>query len=139
MVSDRLLVERARRGDPLEIWGDPDRLLETCAMPDFLQIVEKCVESDTDGGIFNIGSGGSTLEERIRGIVEVFSPVDTPSTVSYAPEKRNAMQFVLDIAKTKEQLGYQPQYSWKDYCIWFENERKLQRFAKLWGTEQDYN
>ena len=139
MVSDRLLIERARRGDPLEIWGDPDRLLETCAMPDFLQIVEKCVESDTDGGIFNIGSGGSTLEERIRGIVEVFSPVDTPSTVSYAPEKRNAMQFVLDIAKTKEQLGYQPQYSWKDYCIWFENERKLQRFAKLWGTEQDYN
>lgn len=138
MVSDRLLIKKAEKGEPLEIWGDPERLLETCAMPDFLQIVEKCVESDRDGGIYNIGSGGSTLDERIKGIVEVFSPEKNKSVISYALEKRDAMQFVLDITKTKNELGYVPQYSWLDYCKWFKKEQERQRFAKLWGKEEDY-
>lgn len=138
MVSDRLLIKRAEKGEPLEIWGDPNRLLETCAMPDFLQIVEKCVESDKEGGVYNIGSGGSTLDERIQGIVEVFSPSDKKSSISYAPEKRDAMQFVLDISKTKAELGYEPHYSWLDYCRWFKEEQEKQRFAKLWGKEEDY-
>lgn len=139
MVSDRFLIKKAENGEPLEIWGDPGRLLETCAMPDFLQIVEKCVESDKEGGIYNIGSGGSTLEERIKGIVDVFSPEDRKSEISYVPEKRDAMQFVLDITKTKSDLGYEPKYDWKRYCVWFKKQQKLQRFAKLWGTEKDYN
>lgn len=138
LVSDRLLISRAEEGAPIEIWGDPNRILETCAMPDFLQIVEKCVESERNGGVYNIGSGGSTLEERIKGIVEIFSPVGRKSKISYAPEKRNAMQFVLDISKTKEELGYEPQYRWIDYCKWFKEEKKIQRFAKLWGKEEDY-
>lgn len=138
MVSDRFLIKKAEKGEPLEIWGDPDRLLETCAMPDFLQIVEKCVESDKSGGVYNIGSYGSTLEERIKGIVEVFSPDNNKSEIKYAPEKRNAMQFVLDIEKTKNELGYEPQYSWLEYCRWFKEEREKQRFAQLWGKEEDY-
>lgn len=138
MVSDRLLIKKAEKGEPLEIWGDPDRLLETCAMPDFLQIVEKCVESDKSGGVYNIGSYGSTLEERIKGIVEVFSPENNKSEIRYAPEKRNAMQFVLDIEKTRSELGYEPQYSWLEYCRWFKEEREKQRFAQLWGKEEDY-
>ncbi|MBD5278171.1 MAG: NAD(P)-dependent oxidoreductase [Bacteroides sp.] len=138
MVSDRLLIKKAENGEPIEIWGEPDRLLETCAMPDFLQIVEKCVESKLPGGIYNIGSGGSTLEERIKGIVEVFSPADNRSEVTYAPEKRSAMQFVLDIKKTQDELGYKPEYSWIDYCRWFKNEQKAQRFSGLWGDESTY-
>lgn len=138
MISDRYLIKQAEKGEPIEIWGDPQRLLETCAMPDFLQIVERCVESEGEGGIYNIGSGGSTLDERIKGIVEVFSPADHKSTISYAPEKPSAAQFVLDIAKTCRDLGYTPQYSWKRFCEWFKHEQSLQRFAKLWGTENDY-
>lgn len=138
MVSDRLLMQKAEKGEPIEIWGDPNRLLETCCVEDFLQIVEKCAESRLDGGLYNIGSGGSTLDERIHAIVDVFSKPEHKSVISYAPEKRSATQFVLDISKTKSELGYEPHYSWKDYCKWFVQERKLQRFAKLWGTEKDY-
>lgn len=138
MVSDRLLIQKAEKGDPISVWGDPDRLLETCCVEDFLQIVEKCAESELDGGLYNIGSGGSTLNERIHAIVDVFSSPENKSEITYAPEKRSAMQFVLDISKTKSELGYVPQYSWKDYCEWFKKERMLQRFAKLWGKEEDY-
>ena len=100
--------------------------------------MEKCAESPLDGGLYNIGSGGSTLDERIHAIVDIFSNPQNKSEISYEPEKRSAMQFTLDITKTKSELGYKPQYSWKDYCKWFKKERELQRFAKLWGTEDDY-
>ena len=138
MISDRLLIKKAEKGEPIEIWGDPERLLETCCVEDFLQIVEKCAESDLDGGIYNIGSGGSTLDERVHAIVDVFSSPENRSMITYAPEKRSATQFVLDISKTKSELGYEPRYDWKAFCQWFKNEREMQRFAKLWGKEEDY-
>ena len=138
MISDRLLMQKAEKGEPIAIWGDPNRILETCCVQDFLQIVEKCAEAKHDGGLYNIGSGGSTLDERIHDIVEVFSSPEHKSVISYEPEKKSAMQFLLDISKTKSELGYEPRYSWKDYCVWFKKERELQRFAKLWGGEKDY-
>ncbi len=138
MVSDRLLIERAKQGTPIEIWGDPNRLLETCSMPDFLQIVEKCALAEHDGGLYNIGSGGSTLEERIRGIVEVFGTPGNLSPITYSPNKPQATQFVLDISKTCNELGYTPRYTWKDYCRWFKAEEQANRFKKLWGSYEDY-
>lgn len=138
LISDRYLIEQAIKGETIEIWGDPQRLLETICVMDFLQIVEKCVTSPLDGGIYNVGSGGSTLEERVRGIVEVFSPKENPSPIIYRPEKRNSQQFVLDIHKTMNELKYEPQYNWKEYLLDFKKEMEAQTFKKLWGNSNDY-
>ena len=138
LVSDRFLIYKAMKGEDLQIWGDPYRLLETCCMKDFLQIVEKALSAQHEGGLYNIGSGGSTLDERIKAIAEVFNPPNKKSKISYAPEKPSAMQFVLDIRKTVDELGYEPKYSWKDYLIDFKKEMELQRFSKIWGRESDY-
>lgn len=138
LVSDRFFIYQAMKGEKIEIWGDPNRLLETICIDDFLQIVEKALCADVDGGIYNVGSGGSTLEERVRGIVEVFSPADNPSEIVYCPEKRNSTQFVLDIRKTVSELGYEPKYTWKDYLIKFKKDMEAQPFAKIWGREEDY-
>lgn len=138
LVSDRALIYKAIKGEPIEIWGDPYRLLETISIYDFLQIIEKALEASVDGGIYNVGSGGSTLEERVRGIIEVFCPKDKKSHITYCPEKQNCTQFVLDIQKTVFELGYEPQYSWYDYLIKFKEEMETQPFAKIWGREEDY-
>lgn len=138
LVSDRYLIYKAMKGEKLEIWGDPNRLLETICIDDFLQIIEKTLSAKVDGGIYNVGSGGSTLEERIKGIVEVFSPTEHPSEIIYCPEKRDSTQFVLDIRKTVNELGYRPQYTWKDYLIKFKETMSIQPFAKIWGREEDY-
>ena len=138
LISDRYLIYKAMRGEDIEIWGDPNRLLETCCVKDFLQIVEKALIAPIDGGIYNIGSGGSTLQERINGIIEVFNPENKKSRIIYSPKKRNAQQFVLDISKTIKELGYQPRYSWKDYLLDFKKDMETQPFAKLWGEEKDY-
>ena len=136
MVSDRYLIYRAMEGKDLEIWGDPNRLLETIHVYDFLQIIEKSLEANHDGGIYNVASGGSTLEERIKGIMEVFNP-NPNAKVVYCPEKPHAMQFVLDYLKTVNELGYKPAYTWKDYLEYMKEEMKVQRFKKLWGEEKD--
>lgn len=138
MISDRFLIYKAMKGEDIELWGDPDRLLETCSVRDFLQIVEKCLEAQHEGGLYNIGSGGSTLRERIEGIVDVFSPADKRSNIIECPEKRSAQQFVLDITKTCDELGYRPADTWKTYLESFKEDMQNQPFAKLWGREEDY-
>lgn len=138
MISDRYLIYRAMKGEDIELWGDPDRLLETCSVRDFLQIIEKALIAGHDGGIYNIGSGGSTLRERIEGIVKVFSPKEKPSRIIPCPEKRDAMQFVLDISKTCKELGYTPKDTWESYLEMFKEDMEKQPFAKLWGKEEDY-
>lgn len=138
LVSDRYLIYKAMKGEDIEIWGDPYRLLETCCLKDFLQIVGKSLEAQHDGGIYNIGSGGSTLKERIEGIVDVFNPAEKKSKLIYCPEKRSSQQFVLDIRKTINELGYQPKYNWKQYLLDFKKEMAEQPFAKLWGYEKDF-
>lgn len=138
MISDRFLIYKAMKGEDIELWGDPDRLLETCSVRDFLQIVEKCLEAQHNGGLYNIGSGGSTLRERIEGIVDVFSPADKRSNIIECPEKRSAQQFVLDITKTCDELGYRPADTWKTYLESFKEDMQNQPFAKLWGREEDY-
>ena len=114
------------------------QFVETICIKDFLQIIEKAILADVDGGIYNVGSGGSTLKERVEDIIDVFSPKDHPSRIIYKPEKRSARQFVLDIRKTVNELGYEPHYSWHDYLVDFKEEMEKQRFAKIWGREDDY-
>lgn len=138
IVSDRLLIYKAMKGENLEIWGDPNRILETICIKDFLQIIEKSLTANVDGGFYNVGSGGSTLEERIKGIAEVFSPANHKCNIIYCPKKRPATQFLLDYSKTTKDLGYVPQYTFKDYLVDFKKEMEEQPFAKIWGKESDF-
>lgn len=138
LINDWFFISKAEKGEPIQIWGDPTRILETCHVEDFLQIIEKCATAGHSGGIYNIGSGGSSLEERIRTIVDVFAKDGKKSEISYSPDKPLCSQYVLDITKTCRELGYEPRYNWRDYCVWLKKERELQRFKKIWGTEADY-
>lgn len=138
LVMDRFFIYQAMKGNDIEVWGDPHRLLETCCVKDFLQIVEKSLEANVDGGIYNIGSGGNTLLQRVKDIIDVFSPAEKKSKIILCPEKPNSSQFVLDIRKTVAELGYIPRYTWKEYLIDFRDEMEKQPFGKLWGYEKDF-
>ena len=138
LVSDRYMIYRAMQGLPLEIWGDPNRKLETMCIRDFEQMVCCALVADCEGGLYNVGSGGTSLEDRVRGIAKVFSPLGKRCEIVYRPEKPNGHQFVLDYSKAARELGYSPKYSWVDYLLDFKREMELQRFRKLRGVENDY-
>jgi UDP-glucose 4-epimerase len=75
MKAYRFLIEQAKAGENIECWGNPTRSKEIVYVGDCVQLIERCIESDLDGGIYNLGRGvGVTMEEQIKGIVDVFCP-----------------------------------------------------------------
>lgn len=138
LMSFRLIMDRAEKGEPIEVWGDPTRSKEMLYVKDLTQLILQCIESSLEGGIFNVGSLKQvTLEEQIDGIIEVFAK-DKRSNKILRPDKPDALFNHLDISKTIKELGYAPKYSYKDWLKDFKKEQEENRFVKLWGTRADY-
>lgn len=135
---ERVWIEKAKRGDTLEIWGDGKRVLESVCIEDFLQIIEKAVKSEDVKGIFNVGSCGTSLEDRVLAIRDMFCSQSKLSKVVYYPEKSDCTQYVLDIEKTKRELGYDPKYTWKDYLEKLKWHMENEPNKELWGSFSDY-
>ncbi|MEC3880160.1 NAD-dependent epimerase/dehydratase family protein [Parapedobacter sp. 10938] len=139
MMAYRYMIERASNGDKIELWGDPNMEKEIVSVRDLCQIFEKCVESPLPGGIYNVGRGeGVTLEEQVKGIISVFGRSNNKSVIEYRPDMPNSRQFIHDISKTKEQLGYEPRYDYISLLLDFKKEMEEERFSKLWGKMKDY-
>ena len=41
--SYRLMIDKARAGEPLEIWGDPTKGMDLIYVKDFCQMIEKAL------------------------------------------------------------------------------------------------
>lgn len=140
MMPFRGLMEKAMRGEPIEIWGNCKLKKEMVYIKDFTQLVENCVCSDIEGGIYNVGNGWQvSLEEQIKGIVDVFSPADNTSLITYAPDKPDPLCNAFDISKTIKELNFKPQYSYIDALKDFKHEMDTEPFALLWGHKEDYH
>lgn len=131
--SFRLLIEKAKKGEDIEVWGNPTRSKEMVYVKDVAQLIGQCIEDNEHGGIYNVGCPHQvTLEEQIDGIIDVFTE-EKRSKKIYRPDKPDALFNHLDISKTISDLGYSPKYSYKDWLIDFKEEERLYRFEKLWG------
>ena len=139
MMSFRLIMDKARKGEPIEVWGDSSRTKEMLYVKDLTLLIEQAIESDKKGGIYNVGSSKQvSLEEQIDGIIDVFTDAKRSEKV-YCPEKPDALFNHLDISKTIKDLDYKPQYSYIDWLRDFKLEEEMNRFEKLWGTRDDYD
>ncbi|WP_284879636.1 NAD-dependent epimerase/dehydratase family protein [Acinetobacter variabilis] len=138
MMPYRMLMDRASKSLDIEVWGDPSRSKEMVYIKDFTQIVEKCIQSDGPGGMYNVGGRTVSLEEQIDGIIQVFSPANKKSNKIYKPEKSNSLLAKLDISKTEKELGYIQKYTYIDSLVDFKNEMLIEPFAQLWGRKEDF-
>lgn len=135
----RYLIDQALRSKTIEIWGDPTKAKEIVYVKDLVHIIELAIESNLSGGVYNVGYGkGVTIEEQIKGIVEVFSPKDKLSEIFYRPDKPDSRQFVHDISKTRNDLGFVPKYSYRELLEDFKIEMNINRFEPIWGKEESY-
>ncbi|MBD5115879.1 MAG: NAD(P)-dependent oxidoreductase [Ruminococcaceae bacterium] len=132
LISYRYMIRRAIKGEMIELWGNPQRIRDIVYIKDFCQLASLCITADNEGGLYNVGTGvGTTLEEQIKGIVEIFSPKDRKSEIIYCPEKPDAMQYIMNIDNAKKELGYNPQYMYLDYLRDYKKEMMLNRFKEL--------
>ena len=134
----RKLIDNAIKGIPIEIWGNPKNIKEMVYIKDFTQLVWRCVNSDSKGGIYNAGCGHCvTFEEQVDIIRNLFS-CGKVSDIIYKPDQPSSPQFVLDIENAKTELGYDPVYDCKSLYADFKKEMDSEPFAKLWGRKEDY-
>ena len=90
------------------------------------------------GGTYNVGTGiGTSREDQIKGVIDVFSNEDKKSNILYRSDMPDSPQYIMDISKTIKNLEYQPQYFYIRSLIDLKMERKVNRFEKLWGKEID--
>lgn len=136
MLGYRILMNKAMNGEPIEMWGDPKRAKDIVYVGDFCQMLYLAVISGNDGGIYNVGTGiATTLEEQLKGLVEVFSPKEHRSVIIPRPDMPDAPAYLMDISNAVEELGYQPAFSYMDYLRAFKEEMRLNRFAGLRESE----
>lgn len=138
-MAYRYIIDQVLKGKDVEVWGDPSKAKEIVYIGDAEQLIEKCILSTEDGGIYNLGRGVAiSLDEQIKGIIEVFSTYRSKSKIIYKPDKPDGREYVNDISKTCKELGFKPLYDYHALLIAFKVEMEKQRFKKLWGIESDY-
>lgn len=120
-IGYRELIDKARKGEDIEIWGDPKRVKDMIYVKDFCRMLYAALFVNNDKGHYNVGTGkGISLQKQIEGIVEVFAE-KRKSKISFNPEKPNAPQYIMDISEAKKDLGYNPEY---DYIKMLKDMKK---------------
>ncbi len=126
-------INRAKRSEPVELWGDPDYAKDMVYVYDCAQMLCKACLVEREKGFYNVGTGiPVTLREQCQAIIDVFSPKDNPSVIEYHPGKSGG-GFLLDITNAKEELGYEPAYDVHRLFEDYKYEEKFKRFKSLRG------
>lgn len=128
------MIDLAKKGEPIELWGDPNYSKDMVHVYDCAQMICKAVEVDRDRGFYNVGTGKPvTLQEQIETIIDVFSPKDKKSEIVYRPDKKAGGGFIMDISNAIKELGYEPQYDCRRLFEDYKAEMAVDRFKELRG------
>lgn len=126
-IGYRLLIDKARAGEPIEVWGDPERVKDMVYVKDFCQMLYRAVFVDRNCGYYNVGTGvGTSLLDQIQGMIEVFGTSGKESELIMCPDKPNAPQYIMDIAPAVSELGYKPEYTYRKMLLDFKKEMEIQ-------------
>ncbi len=136
ITAYRYIIEQAIKGEPIEMWGNPEAFKDVLYVKDLCQMMFKALFVDIDGGTYNAGTGvRTTLKEQIEGIITVFSPKENKSVIVEKPDKEGFVSFVMDISNAVTDLRYKPQYTYLNYLNDYKNEMELKRFDDMWQSK----
>jgi UDP-glucose 4-epimerase len=131
-IGYRYFIDKALKSETIEIWGKPESPKDIVYVQDFNQMLEQAINVKQEKGFYNVATGKpTTLEEQIRGVVQVFSPKEKPSEIVYRPEKPNQNSYLYDISNAREELGYEPKYNYIQMLDDMKKEMNGKRFDHL--------
>lgn len=126
----RILIDQATRGEDIYVWGNPEKKKDMVYVKDLCQMFYKACFVKRDSGFYNVGTGiGTSLISQIEGYVKVFGD-GKESRILFAPEKRDAPEYIMCIDEARNELGYEPEYSFIDMLQDMKTERELNRFGE---------
>lgn len=126
------MIEQAKQGQPIELWGDPNYAKDMVYVDDCAQMLCKAILVDRNDGFYNVGTGKPvTLKEQIQAIIDVFSPKGNPSKIIYKPEKKCGGGYIMNIDNAIKELGYEPKYGVKDLFMAYKEEMEKSTFDKI--------
>lgn len=108
-----VFLHRALHGEPIHIWGDGSVTRDYIYIKDTVDAFIKAMDSTADERVFNIGSGqGLSLNDILVAIEKLLG---RPVVRSYeSARKFDVPVNVLDIARAREHLGWQPAVGFED-------------------------
>ena len=129
----QIFIERAMACEPLEVWGDANKGRDIVYVKDVIEAFLKTIESDSAKGLYNITSGKRlTLMEEANTIAKVFWGNNEVPKIIHRPEKENGIDnFCYDISKAKQELGWEPKFSFEDMLYDYVKEGKSMQYAYL--------
>lgn len=120
-----VLIRRAIRGEPVEIWGRGDVVRDYIYVKDAAEALVKAADHGGEHRVFNIGSGrGRTVLDVIESLELVLK---TPIKRVFKPARAFDVPVnVLDISLAAAQLGWRPRTDWltaiESTCRWVRDD-----------------
>ena len=104
----RTMLEHARRGSTLHIWGDGESVRDFLYLDDMLEACCKVLRNDSDAWrVFNVGVGEGHSINQIRQLVEEVTGMPV-SAAYHPPRPGDVRRIVLDCSKLLSELGWKP-------------------------------
>jgi UDP-glucose 4-epimerase len=102
-----VFLHRIYTGRPITIWGDGSVVRDYLYVSDLIDALEAVSRTETEGKVFNIGSGhGVSLQELIGLMTSVLG--ERPA-VEYLPSRAlDVPASVLDVSRARRELGWEP-------------------------------
>ncbi|MFZ2308062.1 MAG: NAD-dependent epimerase/dehydratase family protein [Rhodoferax sp.] len=105
----RTMLEHARQGTPLEIWGDGENMRDYIYIDDIVEATLKLIQLPEDMGTYNLGSGIGYSVNQVKGVVEAACRVQL-RTINRPPRGVDVRTVVLDISRLSNRLGWRPTF-----------------------------
>jgi len=108
-----VFLDRALRGEPIEIWGDGTVVRDFLHISDVARAFLRAIDFSGEPRVFNIGSGtGCSLNELVATIERLLG---RPVERRYLPGRGfDVPRNVLDISRSRDVLGWVPRMSLED-------------------------
>lgn len=130
MLPWRSMVRKCIQGENIEIYGDTSKVKELLYIKDFANAVVVAANNHACG-IFNLpGYKPYSLDEMVDGIISAFNP----STKKIPrPDMPDTPEILLSHKKSKEVLGWEPQWTWEKACEDMKQECIDNPVELMWG------
>lgn len=109
----RTLLEHARRGTTVEVWGDGDSVRDFVFVDDVAEACIRLVQIADDSEIYNVGSGVGYSISEVISAVELACGIVLRKTYRSA-RGSDVRSVVLDISRLKARTGWRPRVSLAD-------------------------